>query len=60
MRHVDQLSYQVFAERHGRPAILRDREEKDIWRRVVKRLDVSFTETFLSPRSGGTWCSPSG
>ncbi|GAA4188086.1 ATP-dependent helicase [Streptosporangium oxazolinicum] len=48
VRHVDQLSYQVFAERHGRPAILRDREEKDIWRRVVKRLDVSFTETFLA------------
>ncbi|WP_440065602.1 UvrD-helicase domain-containing protein [Streptosporangium sp. OZ121] len=48
VRHVDQLSYQVFAERHGRPAILRDREEKEIWRRIVKRLDVSFTETFLA------------
>ncbi|MEV0419112.1 UvrD-helicase domain-containing protein [Streptosporangium canum] len=48
VRHVDQLSYQIFAERHGRAAILRDKEEKDIWRRVIKRLDVPFTETFLA------------
>ncbi|MEV7968884.1 UvrD-helicase domain-containing protein [Sphaerisporangium sp. NPDC088356] len=48
VRHVDQLSYQIFAERHGRPAILRDKEEKDIWRRIVKRLDAPFTETFLA------------
>lgn len=48
VRHVDQLSYQIFAERHGRAAILRDREEKDIWRRIIKRLDVPFTETFLA------------
>ncbi|MGW2199988.1 UvrD-helicase domain-containing protein, partial [Streptosporangium sp. NPDC001682] len=48
VRHVDQLSYQVFAERHGRVAILRDKEEKDIWRRIVKQLDAPFTETFLA------------
>ncbi|MGV9595134.1 UvrD-helicase domain-containing protein [Streptosporangium sandarakinum] len=48
VRHVDQLSHQIFTERHGRPAILRDREEKDIWRRIVKRLDLPFTETFLA------------
>ncbi|MET8154849.1 UvrD-helicase domain-containing protein [Sphaerisporangium sp. NPDC005289] len=48
VRHVDQLSHQIFAERHGRPAILRDKEEKEIWRRIVKRLDAPFTETFLA------------
>jgi hypothetical protein len=48
VRHVDQLSYQIFAERHGRPAILRDKEEKEIWRRIAKRLDVPFTEAFLA------------
>ncbi|MFI7534914.1 UvrD-helicase domain-containing protein [Streptosporangium sp. NPDC049376] len=48
VRHVDQLSYQIFAERHGRAAILRDKEEKEIWRRVVKKLEVPFTETFLA------------
>jgi hypothetical protein len=48
VRHVDQLSYQVFADRHGRPAILRDNEEKAIWRQIVKRLDLPFTETFLA------------
>lgn len=48
VRHVDQLSYQVFAERHGRASILRDKEEKDVWRRIVKRLDVPFTEMFLA------------
>ncbi|MBG0816933.1 UvrD-helicase domain-containing protein [Planomonospora sp. ID82291] len=47
-RHVDQLSHQVFTERHGRPAILRDKEEKEIWRKIVKRLELSFTETFLA------------
>lgn len=48
VRHVDQLSYQIFAEHHGRAAILRDKEERDIWRRIVKRLDLPFTETFLA------------
>ncbi|MFG1873914.1 UvrD-helicase domain-containing protein [Sphaerisporangium sp. NPDC049003] len=48
VRHVDQLSYQIFAARHGRAAILRDKEEKEIWRRIVKRLDAPFTETFLA------------
>ena len=48
IRHVDQLSYQVFSERHGRPTILRDNEEKAIWRKIVKRLGLPFTETFLA------------
>ncbi|GAA4561024.1 UvrD-helicase domain-containing protein [Planotetraspora kaengkrachanensis] len=48
VRHVDQLSYQIFSERHGRAAILRDKEEKDIWRKIVKRLELPFTETFLA------------
>ncbi len=48
IRHVDQLSHQIFAERHGRPAILRDAEEKAIWRRIAKRLALPFTETFLA------------
>ena len=48
VRHVDQLSYQIFAERHGRPAILRDSEEKAIWRRIIRHLGLPFTETFLA------------
>src|SRR5690606_16314510 len=43
-----QLSYQIFAERHGRPAILRDSEEKAIWRRIIRHLGLPFTETFLA------------
>lgn len=48
VRHVDQLSYQIFSERHGRAAILRDKEEKDVWKKIVKRLELPFTETFLA------------
>src|SRR5690606_19822800 len=42
------LSDKVFSERHGRPTILRDNEEKAIWRKIVKRLGLPFTETFLA------------
>ncbi|MFD9946730.1 UvrD-helicase domain-containing protein [Nonomuraea sp. NPDC059023] len=48
VRHVDQLAYQLFAERHGRAAILHDREEKEIWRKIAKRFELPFSETFLS------------
>ncbi|WP_344743221.1 hypothetical protein [Streptosporangium vulgare] len=46
-----QLSYQVFAERHGRPAILRDTGgEETSGDGSSSELDVSFTETFSSRR----------
>jgi AAA domain/UvrD-like helicase C-terminal domain len=48
VRHVDQLAYQVFHSRHGRPVILRSSEERDVWRAIVRRLDLPFSEAFLA------------
>ncbi|WP_433515289.1 UvrD-helicase domain-containing protein [Nonomuraea sp. CA-143628] len=48
VRHVDHLSHRIFSEEHGRPAILADREEKEIWRRIARKLDVPFSVAFLA------------
>lgn len=48
VRHVDQLAYHVFHERHGRPAILGPAEETAMWRVVAGRLELPFSETSLA------------
>jgi hypothetical protein len=48
VRNVDQVAYQIFSERYGRPAILTQQEERRIWQRVVRRLRLPFTDAFLS------------
>jgi hypothetical protein len=48
VRHVDQVAYQVVSQIHGRLAILQPVEEKSIWKRIISRLELPFTETFLA------------
>ncbi|TVT56347.1 AAA family ATPase [Amycolatopsis rhizosphaerae] len=48
VRHVDQLSHQVFSEHHGRPTLLSHEEETDLWRGIARRLELPFTEAFLA------------
>ncbi|WP_405139919.1 UvrD-helicase domain-containing protein [Sphaerisporangium sp. NBC_01403] len=48
VHHIDQLAYQVFQERHGRPAILRKDEEAAVWQRVAKRRKAPYTVAFLA------------
>ncbi|GAA2071515.1 3'-5' exonuclease [Actinomadura alba] len=38
----------MVSQKHGRLAILQSAEEKSIWKRIISRLELSFTETFLA------------
>jgi hypothetical protein len=46
--HVDQLAHRIFRERHGSPTLLDDEDQRRIWRRVIARLELPFTEVFLA------------
>jgi hypothetical protein len=50
VRHIDKLAYGVVSASHGRLPVLRDTEERERWRRIVKRLGLPqrFNETFLA------------
>ncbi|GLZ14525.1 DNA helicase [Actinomadura sp. NBRC 104425] len=48
VRHVDTLAYRIVAQRHGRPTILRDPEQKQIWRRIIRDLELPFSDSFLA------------
>lgn len=47
VRHIDRLAHAVVSQRHGRLKILRDAEQRDIWRHIVQRMELPFTESFL-------------
>ncbi|MER5646024.1 UvrD-helicase domain-containing protein [Streptosporangium sp. NPDC002524] len=44
---VDQVARRVVDKDSGKFALLRDDEEMEIWRRIVRRRDLDFSETFL-------------
>lgn len=44
---VDQVARRVVNEHGGKFALLRDSEELEIWRRIVRRRNLDFNETFL-------------
>lgn len=46
--HVDQIANQIFRERHGSPRLLDGRDEKRMWRQIVERLGLTFSEVFLA------------
>ncbi|WP_158884562.1 UvrD-helicase domain-containing protein [Amycolatopsis anabasis] len=47
VKNVDQLAHQVFREEHGAPRLLDSDEESALWRSVIDRLDLPFSEPFL-------------
>jgi superfamily I DNA/RNA helicase len=48
VRHVDQVARQVVTKAHGRPTILSPDEERQVWRHVIRDLNVPYNERFLS------------
>ncbi|WP_055478909.1 UvrD-helicase domain-containing protein [Sphaerimonospora mesophila] len=44
---MDQVARRVVDEHGGKFALLRDSEEMEIWRRIVRRRSLDFNETFL-------------
>ncbi|MEV0620264.1 UvrD-helicase domain-containing protein [Nonomuraea sp. NPDC050404] len=44
---VDQIARRLVNEHVGTFALLREEEEKEIWRRIIRRRDLDFTERFL-------------
>ncbi|MER5621970.1 UvrD-helicase domain-containing protein [Streptosporangium sp. NPDC002544] len=49
LSRIDVLTVDQFARRHvGKFILLRDEEEKEIWRRVIRRRNLDFTERFLA------------
>nr|WP_308442333.1 UvrD-helicase domain-containing protein [Planotetraspora thailandica] len=44
---VDQVARRVLDGHSGKFALLREDEEMEIWRRIVRRRDLDFSETFL-------------
>jgi mRNA-degrading endonuclease RelE of RelBE toxin-antitoxin system len=44
---VDQVARRLVDEHVGKFALLRDEEEKEIWRRIIRRRSLDFTEKFL-------------
>ncbi len=48
VQHIDQFAHQVFRQRRGHPRLLTAPDEARRWRDIRQRLDLPFTETFLS------------
>ncbi|OBI24093.1 UvrD-helicase domain-containing protein [Mycobacterium sp. E2497] len=46
--HVDKLAHRVFRRAHGAPRLISADEEKRLWRSVIDKLGLSFTEVFLT------------
>ncbi|MFI7125725.1 UvrD-helicase domain-containing protein [Nonomuraea sp. NPDC050153] len=44
---VDQVARRLMDEHVGKFALLRDEEEKEIWRRITRRRSLDFSERFL-------------
>ncbi|MCP2253843.1 hypothetical protein LY13_002601 [Prauserella aidingensis] len=47
VKNVDQLAHQVFREQHGAPRLLDSKQETGLWRAIIDRLQVPFTDAFL-------------
>ncbi|GAA0953589.1 3'-5' exonuclease [Actinocorallia libanotica] len=48
VRTVDAVAHRVVFDHAGRFPILKDTEERDAWRRIVRRRKVDFNETFIA------------
>lgn len=48
VRTIDQVANQIVREHHGHCAIVDGAEERDLWRRVIRHRDVSYSETFVA------------
>ncbi|MFW6642073.1 UvrD-helicase domain-containing protein [Nocardiopsis algeriensis] len=48
VEHVDRLAHRVFREAHGRPNLLVQARERELWQRVVDRLGVDLSPAFLA------------
>ncbi|MBB4683735.1 UvrD-helicase domain-containing protein [Amycolatopsis jiangsuensis] len=48
IRHVDQLSHQIYREQHGAPLLLRSDQEKELWRSAARKAGAHFSEAFLA------------
>ncbi|MEV6603546.1 UvrD-helicase domain-containing protein [Kutzneria sp. NPDC051319] len=46
--HVDQVAHRAFREEHGVPTMLSAADEKAMWKQLVERLDLPFSESFLA------------
>lgn len=47
VRNVDQLAHQVFREEHGAPRLLGANDEAELWRSIIERLGLDFSDAFL-------------
>jgi superfamily I DNA/RNA helicase len=48
VRHIDQIAHRITASRHGRLTVLTDSDQRERWRRLITRLNLSYPEGFLS------------
>ncbi len=48
VRHVDRLAHCVFRGKHGAPNMLSDVEQKALWRTVIDKLGLPFSDAFLA------------
>jgi hypothetical protein len=46
--HVDQVAHRAFREGHGVPTMLSAADEKAMWKQLIERLDLPFSESFLA------------
>lgn len=47
VRTVDQVARRVVEKRLGRFALLQTQDERTIWRKIIRRRDLAYSETFL-------------
>lgn len=47
VKNVDQLAHQVFREHHGAPRLLDSKHESELWRSIIDKVDLPFSESFL-------------
>jgi hypothetical protein len=48
IRTVDQLARRIVEDQIGRFSIVNDSEERDRWRRIIRKRGLQFNETFIS------------
>ena len=46
--HVDKLAHRIFRREHGVPNLVGADEEKALWRSIIDKLGLNFTDVFLA------------
>lgn len=46
--NVDRLAHRVFRAEHGAPTMLQGGEEKELWQRIIRDLELPFHDSFLA------------